>query len=177
MIELVPIGDVDPSLISDICLGIKNVFPPCKQADEILPIHIAAYNPSRGQYDSMFFLNALMEYARDKNLTKVLGITPVDIYTEDMNFIFGHAFLGGRVCLISLRRLDPNFYGEPQNYRLFLDRCIKEAVHELGHSYGLGHCEDWKCVMVFSNSILDVDKKSKQFCEKCRSLLREKGLP
>lgn len=173
MIELIPIGDVDAKLMRDICGGIKNVFPHCKLADESLPTPQQAYHPSRDQFDSMPFLESLMSYAQYKDI-KILGITPVDIYTGDMNFIFGHADLGGRVCLISLHRLDPEYYGDFYDYQLFLDRCIKEAVHELGHSFGLRHCRDKNCVMVFSNNIVEVDKKSVRFCRRCNGLLREK---
>ncbi|MEA2005134.1 MAG: hypothetical protein U9O50_02570 [Acidobacteriota bacterium] len=48
-----------------------------------------------------------------------------------------------------------------------------EAVHELGHTYGLSHCPDAKCVMHFSNSLLDTDKKSASFCTHCHKLLDE----
>ena len=54
---------------------------------------------------------------------------------------------------------------------LFHERVIKEAVHELGHTYGLSHCPDATCVMHFSNSLPDTDFKGKAFCPVCQAAL------
>jgi archaemetzincin len=45
-------------------------------------------------------------------------------------------------------------------------RTLKEANHELGHTFGLHHCEN-VCVMKFSNSLADTDKKPAIFCDTC----------
>ncbi|HID92836.1 MAG TPA: hypothetical protein EYP60_01955 [bacterium (Candidatus Stahlbacteria)] len=45
------------------------------------------------------------------------------------------------------------------------ERVLKEAVHELVH------CKDPNCVMHLSNSILDTDRKSTNFCSKCKQKL------
>jgi len=47
---------------------------------------------------------------------------------------------------------------------LFARRAATEAVHELGHSYGLAHCDDRGCVMWFSNSLAETDRKGPRFC-------------
>jgi len=44
----------------------------------------------------------------------------------------------------------------------------KEAVHELGHTYGLKHCPNPACVMHFSNSLHDTDLKGWKFCPNCQ---------
>ncbi len=98
---------------------------------------------------------------------RVLGVTRVDLYTPDLNFVFGQAQLNGKFAVISIARLEPVFWGERPNSDLFRERILKEAVHELGHNYGLGHCPDRKCVMHFSNSIADTDIKGEGFCDKC----------
>ncbi|MFQ5892664.1 MAG: hypothetical protein ACE5HW_07710, partial [Candidatus Methanofastidiosia archaeon] len=54
---------------------------------------------------------------------------------------------------------------------VFLERVLKEAIHELGHTFGLRQCKNSRCVMFFSNSLWDTDYKSKEYCEICRSYL------
>lgn len=82
--------------------------------------------------------------------------------------VFGEAELGGYFAIISLARLRQSFYGLPEDKHLFLERTIKEAVHELGHTYGLSHCPDPECVMHFSNSLMDTDRKKPSFCSRCQ---------
>jgi archaemetzincin len=65
-----------------------------------------------------------------------------------------------------LYRLKPEFYGETPDFEILALRTLKEAVHELGHALALKHCQRNLCVMYFSNSILDTDKKQSLFCGK-----------
>ena len=78
--------------------------------------------------------------------------------------------------MISLARLRPEFYGSPPDDTLFLQRAVKEAVHELGHTYGLGHCRDPRCVMFFSNTLHDTDVKGPGFCAACTNEVN-RGIP
>ena len=52
---------------------------------------------------------------------------------------------------------------------LFYQRIIKEAVHELGHAFGLKHCNTLICVMHFSNSLSGTDIKQNSCCDICRT--------
>jgi archaemetzincin len=44
-------------------------------------------------------------------------------------------------------------------------------VHELGHVYGLGHCNRQACVMWFSNTLAETDRKGSRFCPVCARAL------
>ena len=89
-----------------------------------------------------------------------------------MNFVFGEAYKGGRVAAIYLQRLRQEFYSLESNKSLFHERIVKEAIHELGHTFGLVHCANKSCVMHFSNSLYDTDIKENKFCLYCKNKLR-----
>jgi archaemetzincin len=57
------------------------------------------------------------------------------------------------------------------NLSVFYQRIVKEAVHELGHAFGLNHCRNIKCVMHFSNSLSDTDIKTSHLCNVCKGHL------
>ncbi|WP_287153995.1 archaemetzincin family Zn-dependent metalloprotease [Candidatus Solincola tengchongensis] len=142
-----------------------------------IPLPRGAYRKGRGQYLAASLLQALARTPPGKYL-RLLGIADVDLYAPGLNFVFGQAVVGGRECVISLWRLRPYFYGLSPEWSVFRDRVVKEAVHELGHTFGLGHCRDPGCVMRFSNSIADTDRKGRDFCPHCRgSLERVIGRP
>lgn len=168
MIEMVPFGEVDAKLLQDICKEVEIVFGECAVSGKKLQVPKEHFDEKRKQYESRHFLEVLVEHAQNSHAEKFLGITDEDLFTPGLNFIFGQAYISGRICIISTHRLNPGFYGAEENEALLLERCVKEALHELGHCFGLEHCSDRRCVMVFSNSIADVDKKTKKFCEKCR---------
>jgi archaemetzincin len=104
---------------------------------------------------------------------RVLGITSRDIFLPGLSFVFGQAQLGGRAALLSLARLQQEFYGFPCDTLLLMTRACTEAVHELGHTFGLVHCRDPRCVMSLSTTVNEVDAKLQEFCGSCRILLRE----
>jgi archaemetzincin len=104
----------------------------------------------------------------------ILGICNFDAYSSDLNFVFGQASLTGGVGIIYLPRLRQEFYGLRADNSIFIERVLKEATHELGHAFGLNHCPNGSCVMHFSNSLADTDRKAKDFCDMCRNKLHQK---
>lgn len=131
-----------------------------------------AYDEKRKQYLSSRLLSILRSFRRGLG-DRCLGIVDVDLYVPRLNFIFGEADVSSGVAIISLYRLRQERYGLPQDDGLFHGRAIKEAVHELGHTYYLSHCPDVKCVMRFSNCLADTDIKGDGFCPECQRRLKE----
>ncbi|NNK47715.1 MAG: archemetzincin, partial [Gemmatimonadetes bacterium] len=76
----------------------------------------------------------------------------------------------------STHRLRNEYYGLPRDRERLIERTTKEVVHEVGHSFGLVHCQDYACVMHAATYVEDVDLKSADFCPACRSLLHEGDL-
>lgn len=168
-IVLVPIGVVPADLLDYLTRSLAMIFGfPCEIAPS-LPIPIAAYDRRRGQYRGDDILRLLIGLEMPQ-ARRVLGIIDADCYTPGLNFIFGQARMRGRDAFIALPRLRQSFYGLPEDESLFQERVLKEAVHELGHTYGLDHCPNPKCVMHFSNSLRDTDVKDAAFCGRCQTL-------
>lgn len=177
-IFLVSIGEVQKTILNEISIDLQEVFRtvPVSILSHNVLLPENSFNSYRQQYNSSIILNYMQRLFSFPIQSKILGITNVDLYVPELNFVFGEALLGGNVALISLFRLFPEFYGLSTNHKLLVLRAIKEAVHELGHSFGLGHCKDKKCVMHFSNSILDTDLKEKYFCAQCKQKLFSIGI-
>ena len=169
-IGILRIGKVDSNVISRIQENLNMTFPKstCTLIPKTLPLPEEAFNNTRQQYNSNNILRKIRNYAeKEKTIDKILGIIDVDIFVPNLNFVFGEAECPGKAALISLWRLRPEFYKQPSNIELFTVRSTKEAVHELGHTLGLRHCSNPFCVMYFSNSIFETDRKQSLFCTKC----------
>lgn len=134
------------------------------QAQLLPPIGVAhaAYSPARGQYRAQ----ELLREVKRRTGGCALGVTDADLYEDDLNFVFGLAESPGRAAIISTARL--RLGADESRFR---ERVFKEAVHELGHTFGLPHCSDRQCVMHFSNSLADTDHKGSRFCPRCRTRL------
>ena len=131
-----------------------------------------AFDAGRGQYNSRVLLAQLLRSAHDDG-ARILGVAGVDLFIPVLTFVFGEAQLDGRAAVVSSHRLHNELYGLPADRDLLFARLVKEAVHELGHTYGLVHCRNGGCVMQVSNYVEEVDIKSDRFCDPCLRLLRE----
>jgi len=150
----------------------KNLFVEIQIIDTIEEIPANSYDQARNQYLSPLFMVAIRNYAEEYGFSKVLGITAFDLFIYELNFVFGQAEFGSeaRAAVISLCRLYPEFYRQESNKDLFLIRSVKEGIHEIGHTFGLKHCKN-NCIMVFSNNLMDTDKKPAAFCDRCQKKL------
>ncbi|MGA3095681.1 MAG: archemetzincin [Bryobacteraceae bacterium] len=129
-----------------------------------------AYDARRGQYGSIPALEMLLA-RRPPDALKLLAVTECDLFIPALTFVYGQAQLGGRVAAISLARLRQEFYGLPPHPEILLQRALKEALHETGHTFGLVHCADRNCAMSLATNIRHIDAKRAEFCAACAARL------
>jgi len=170
MIKLVPIGEVEKSALETLRRPLTEAFGQRTRVEDGITLTQASWDQRRNQHLSSTLLAELPPSGLGD---RVLAVVDVDIFAHGLNFVFGEADIAGRKALISLKRLRQEFYGLPKNEDLFRERAVKEAVHELGHTYGLKHCPNPTCVMRFSNSLHDTDFKGWNFCPACEAWLNQ----
>ena len=164
-ITLKPSGDIADEIMEELKDKVGGVFHCPVEIEAGFGDLAQAYNPERKQYLSSELLSSLGKAEKGE---RVAGVADVDLYVPRLNFVFGEADVLSGTAIVSLCRLRQEYYGLAPDEGLFLERATKEIVHELGHTFGLGHCPNNKCVMHFSNSLADTDLKEAYFCSMCR---------
>ena len=129
------------------------------------------YDPARSQYNANTLINVI-DSMKFPESVKILGLFNVDLFIPILTYIFGQAYLSGKSGIASTYRLNNERYGMPQNEQLLLDRTKKEVIHELGHTFGLIHCDNPICVMRSSTYLEDVDQKKQNLCHRCQEKLK-----
>jgi archaemetzincin len=169
-IGVLAVGQVAPEMLAALAEGLEKTFPDTnvQVIKQSLPLPEQALDKKRNQYNSNVILNEILgSWSKMPCYRIILGVVDMDIFASGLNYVFGEAFTPGRAALISLWRLKPEFYSDSANLAVYSVRSLKEAIHEVGHTLGLQHCSKTLCVMHFSNSIFDTDKKQSLFCDQC----------
>ena len=165
-VYLVAIGSVPSqvmdwidAIVSEWCPWPVRRLPPLVFPDD-------SYDTKRGQYKSVEIMKAVARCAPE-DTERILGVTEGDLAIPTLTFVFGQAQLDGPVAVVSLSRLRQEFYGLPSDETALKERVAKEVLHELGHTFGLTHCAESKCVMSLATHIGLVDNKEERYCARC----------
>jgi archaemetzincin len=162
-------GPVDAAMMEHVRLHLAQAFgrpavlwdSPARPADTL--------DPKRRQHATSRYLRWLLAAGPAEG--KVLGVTDQDLFIPILTYVFGEAQLDGRCAICSTARLREGV--ELAGPRLLVERLAKEAVHEVGHAFGLLHCDAAGCVMGRSAAVAGVDAKSHRFCASCLGRLAE----
>lgn len=173
---VVPIRLIDERAVSEARRVLTSAF----HDFEVTPIEepyiprTEAYDEVRGQWRADAVAYGLVTWARRTHgcgdRCMVLGVSPDDGYVPGLNFVFGIALPPTGSAAIFTYRL------RSSSQERYFERVRKEALHEVGHLLGLGHCRVRECVMSFSNSVFEVDLKSEKFCYVCATKLSHLGV-
>jgi archaemetzincin len=122
---------------------------------------------SKTRYEASKILNKF-----NSNQNKII-ITEVDIaHRKNSSFpewgIFGLGLRPGKTCVVSTFRLKKGV-----TMQQMLVRLKKVSLHEIGHNFGLMHCNKHKnCLMNDAKgTIKQVDKEKIWFCQRCSKII------
>ena len=169
LLQLLPIGNLDDGLLKALRPAMEETF---RVPSEVLPVRLDpefAFHGERQQYHSSEMLQRMQSFLTADSW-RLLGIAAVDLYIPILTFVFGEAQMGGPCAVVSAHRLRQEFYGLPPDPELFRQRVIKEAVHELGHTLSLTHCDDYQCAMAPSHAVEWIDLKESTLCTNCQAV-------
>ena len=169
-IQLLAVGDGVPlELLDALAADLAKAFRvSCHVREDVVDPRFAL-DMGRGQVHSTAILAVLEKLAAPG--TRVLGVTATDLYVPVLTFVFGEAQMPGVAALVSLCRLHEEFYGLGARPEVLRERLFKSALHELGHTFGLRHCGDWRCVMASAHAVERLDIKEASYCASCRRRL------
>jgi|SaaInl7_200m_RNA_FD_contig_111_154385_length_4172_multi_13_in_0_out_0_4 archaemetzincin len=165
-----PIGDIPDRIPVIIASKIRKLFGFQTLISSLMDDIDFAFDVKRNQYYSTPILEELTKRAPE-DCMKVLAVTREDLFIPILTHVYGEAQLGGKSSIISISRLIE--ISNTEDMESGTSRIIKEAAHELGHTFDLRHCEYSSCIMHYCRKLEDVDNKSDQFCRYCRVFLSD----
>lgn len=160
IIYITILGDFDSNLINSLITRIENFYNvKCKVlTNEKISSDVLSSRTKRIDADKI-----LKKYRSEK---RIVLLTNKDICVNEYG-IFGYGYKPGNTSIVSTFRIS-------KNKKLLKDRIEKILLHEIGHNFGLNHCESFNnfCFMNSAkHSIKTIDKERIFLCENCLSKL------
>jgi archaemetzincin len=172
LITVIPLGRVQEDVLRVVSDSLQGVLR--LPVDVLAPAELPgeAFITTRNQYNAMMLIKYLDAEYGDRGL-KVLGVTAKDITNPILTYVFGEAYMDGRSAVMSYRRLALGPAGDPVSREQLLERVVKVAVHEIGHTFNIPHCHEGRCVMKASNTLGELDDKLNYMCGYCEFFLSD----
>jgi archaemetzincin len=171
-LRVAPLEAVDQALLASVAESLRHGYGVGVELVAGFGAPDFAWDGARRQYNAPLILRRLLD-AVAPGSDRLLAVTGLDLYIPMLSFVYGQAQLGGNVAVVSMARLDPAYHGLPPDEDLLHVRARKEALHEVGHLFGLVHCRDSSCAMALSTGIGQLDRKQPALCADCALLAAE----
>lgn len=162
---LQPIGEVPQLTVQRHARLIERRFGRVVRVLEPLPVPERAWSRERHQLDASQLLDALYIH-KPADVSHVIGVTSADLYATDWEYLYGFSQVEGRVAVYSTARLSSDG-SSLSAMGLAMDRAEKIIAHELGHTFGLEHCEVRHCLMNTVERSQGLERMSRFFCSRC----------
>lgn len=168
VVALCALGEFPAPLLDAIERGLRAELRATVVRSAAVALPASAWYAPRGRYRAERLLETLHGLIRPP-ATRILGVTERDISTTAHGVhdwgVLGLGDLGGTACVISTWRCRRTARDAAQaDFRM-----VTTCIHEVGHTLGLEHCPDPRCLMTDARgSVLTVDRTSGHLCERCR---------
>jgi len=172
VVGVVPLGDVGGVAVRIVAANGQAVLGLATDILEPRPLPESAYLADRHQFDASRIVAHMAAWTDLPGHRRIVGLASVDLCVPILRFVFGEAQMGGRFALVSGARLRRNADGGEAPLDRYYERLVKVALHELGHTLEIYHCDTPGCLMQFSPSVQHLDGLDLLFCARCSFVLR-----
>lgn len=173
VILIQPFGSCPPQYIDSVRFTLTEYYNAKVYINEKVSLPQIAYYSSRKRYRADSLIRFLRRIKPD-SVDKIIGVSLKDISTKKGKYkdygIQGLAFLNGASCVISTYRLKR--YAR-ENNKVFFKSLKIVSRHEIGHTFGISHCENSEtCFMISSRGGARTIKNAGiNLCDSCRKKL------
>lgn len=169
---LVALGPVDPIILRRLSTTLAKFLKLPVRLLPPKPLPPEMFHLTRRQYNSTQLLEFILDHGGTEAF-RILGVTSGDLHIPILTFVFGEAQVNGKAAIISLFRPRGDDDGTTPSQTVLLERLTKLGLHELGHTFGLGHCREDGCLMGFSSNLTKLDQTGIALCDYCQVLITD----
>lgn len=165
-VVLIMLTDMQPDIIDALTKALQTGFDRKIDVKFQLGSLRYAYDPSRDQYISPKILARLNRIKKPPG-DRIIAVADVDMYSPGYDFIYGEADVNAGTATLATKRLQFESNGSVSLAEVTRTRIVREALHEVGHLFGLIHCSRSDCVMRTCTCQEEVDAANGGFCPAC----------
>ncbi|MBX7132550.1 MAG: hypothetical protein K1X67_07745 [Fimbriimonadaceae bacterium] len=165
-VALQPLGHVGKGDLARVERALERQFKVQVSVLPLQPLPKEAFTKPRQRWRTEK-LRAHLARTAPARFQRVMGLTDRDISTTHRGHydygIAGEATINGRPCVVSSFRLK-----KKADSTELAARVEQTAIHELAHTFGLGHCPDRQCAMRDGKwGLNSLPRDHSLFCKSC----------